>query len=118
MAILRGGTMNKVRRKDIEAILKLTDEINELNETAKNLEYRKNFLIQNVMNELKHNAAIEFMPYRLMIKEDKKRTVSWKSIVIDRLGKDFADDILNFTPEKITEKLIIEPSAELTNKRG
>ena len=107
--------MRVINREKIKQVLAIREEIKRLNLMVEEAKLEEKGIEGEIIEALKVNTPIAFMPYRLEVDVQYVVRPSWKGVVEERLGPHIVKEVISQTEPKITERLLIKPHSNLTN---
>ena len=107
LSVVRSPAVEPITQLELTVFLSLSGRLHQLEEQVKQAE-------QAIKARLEHGAALEPGDHRAQLKENFRRNVSWKDVVIrlaDRLcmdGEAYCAKVLNSTKPTRTVSLVVE----------
>lgn len=101
-------SIRKIYQADLREGFEQLERIRALRAALKDAEQAFEETQAHVLELIDSGATPTTGEFVFRVDEHSRRTVAWKQVVEDKLGKNFAADVLEHTEPVITRKLAIE----------
>ena len=99
-----------VTAREIEQVLALRRTFEAQKKRLEMAENALNEAEQNIMVRINTGAAV-ISPHQVSLKSIERRNVGWKSVLVEHIGHEAAEAILNDTAPTVTYRLLITEAA-------
>lgn len=104
-----------IKKDQIKELLELRENIKSIQSELEELMADEKQLNDKIVSAIEANDQVQFMPFKLSIRDYGQRRPAWKDIVEQKLGGAFVKQVISETTPGVSKKVIIEAASAINN---